>query len=150
MERAQVLLQRLDYVLTHSILCRVFNTNRLAFRRAWTLQVALREGAASQPGPSVSTGQSWMGLRPRLLRLSGCGQGGGAGHGLQLRAAVTRGRVISGSAGETPPGTQRGAPCSPGARPFGGSSDSRASPGVCPASAVPKTPGLGTQEAATQ
>lgn len=57
--------------------------------------------------PSVSTGQSWMGLRPRLLGLSGGGGGGrSAGHGLQLRGAVTYGRVISSSAGETPPGTQ--------------------------------------------
>ena len=32
--------------------------------------------------------------------------GRSAGHGLQLRGAVTYGRVISSSAGETPPGTQ--------------------------------------------
>lgn len=89
-----------------------------------------------------------MGLRPRLLRLSGwtwaaaegscdwraCLQGISLAVQERLPLAPSEGHRVH----------------SPGTRPFGGSSDCRASPGVCPAPAVVKTPGLATQEAATQ
>ena len=130
----------------------MLNTRCVAFRRTRDLQVVLREGTASvrawafcQNGP-VLDGTKALSATSQLPERTVWGWGGGAGHGLHLRGVVTCGHVIRAfprRSWRDSPWHPQGAPCSPGARSFRGLSDCRATPGVCPAPAVLKTPVLG-------
>ena len=128
----------------------MFNTRRLVFRHTRDLQVVLREGTASvlrawtfcQNGP-VLDGTEALSAASQLPKRT---VGGGAGHGLHLRGVVTCGHVIRAfprRSWRDSPWHPQGALCSPGARPFRGLSDCRATPGMCPAPAVLKMPVLG-------